>query len=123
MFVIVDVDDVNEDEKVDVPPFAFPLICLNDFFFLQGLLKLLVENSEILHNYSNISEILIKAYEPAFGIIGDSAKRDPQTRQSADHSMVRILSILLFCISLFLYHSLYYQYDYCRFVSCYCHCC
>jgi len=38
-------------------------------------------------------QILI--YEPAFGIIGDPAKRDPQTRQSADHSMVYIVATLL----------------------------
>lgn len=35
------------------------------------------------------------AYEPAFGIIGDPAKRNPTTRQSADHSMVYILSCLI----------------------------
>ena len=42
-----------------------------------------------------ISKIVVKAYEPAFGIIGDPAKRDPRTRQSADHSMVYILATLL----------------------------
>lgn len=35
------------------------------------------------------------AYQPAFGIIGDPAKRDPHTRQSADHSMVFILAAML----------------------------
>lgn len=35
------------------------------------------------------------AYEPAFGIIGDPAKRNPTTRQSADHSMVYIVSTLI----------------------------
>lgn len=34
-------------------------------------------------------------YEPAFSIIGDPHKRDPQTRQSADHSMVYIIATLL----------------------------
>src|SRR6185295_4831873 len=34
-------------------------------------------------------------YEPAFSIIGDPAKRDPRTRQSADHSMVYIVATLL----------------------------
>ncbi|MEL7485361.1 MAG: hypothetical protein AAFN41_13540, partial [Planctomycetota bacterium] len=34
-------------------------------------------------------------YEPAFGIIGDPAKRNPTTRQSADHSMVYIIATLL----------------------------
>jgi 2-methylcitrate dehydratase len=42
-----------------------------------------------------IKEIEITAYEPAFGIIGDPAKRTPTTRQSADHSMVFIVSRLL----------------------------
>src|SRR5262249_51786998 len=37
----------------------------------------------------------ITIYEPAFGIIGDPAKRDPRTRQSADHSMVYIIATLL----------------------------
>jgi 2-methylcitrate dehydratase len=44
---------------------------------------------------SNIEQIKITAYEPAFGIIGDPAKRNPQTRQSADHSMVYIIATLL----------------------------
>lgn len=35
------------------------------------------------------------AYEPAFGIIGDPAKKTPSTRQSADHSMVYIISTIL----------------------------
>ena len=44
---------------------------------------------------SAIQKIIVTAYEPAFGIIGDPAKRDPRTRQSADHSMVFILARLL----------------------------
>lgn len=35
------------------------------------------------------------AYEPAYGIIGDKAKWNPTTRQSADHSMVYIISTML----------------------------
>lgn len=35
------------------------------------------------------------AYEPAYGIIGDPAKKNPTTRQSADHSMAYIISTLL----------------------------
>ena len=42
-----------------------------------------------------IERIRITAYEPAFGIIGDPAKRNPKTRQSADHSMVYIIATLL----------------------------
>lgn len=44
---------------------------------------------------SNIKRIKIVAYEPAFGIIGDPAKKDPKTRQSADHSMAFIISTLI----------------------------
>lgn len=42
-----------------------------------------------------IAGVRVRAYEPAFGIIGDPAKRDPKTRQSADHSMVFILARVL----------------------------
>ena len=42
-----------------------------------------------------IKEIRILAYEPALGIIGNPAKMDPKTRQSADHSMAYIVSTLL----------------------------
>ncbi|HZW06628.1 MAG TPA: hypothetical protein VFF65_05850, partial [Phycisphaerales bacterium] len=44
---------------------------------------------------NRIKRIKVVAYEPAYHIIGDPAKRDPRTRQSADHSMVYILSTLL----------------------------
>ena len=43
----------------------------------------------------NLSSIKIRAYETAFGIIGDPAKRNPMNRQSADHSMVYIIATLL----------------------------
>ncbi len=59
---------------------------------LQGALDLLGKDSEFV---SKVASITIKAYEPAFGIIGDPAKRDPKTRQSADHSMVYIVATLL----------------------------
>lgn len=62
---------------------------------LQGLIDLLAENPAILDNPQAIESIKIFAYEPAFGIIGDPAKRDPRTRQSADHSMVYIIATLL----------------------------
>jgi 2-methylcitrate dehydratase len=45
--------------------------------------------------HDNIQKIKITSYEPAFGIIGDPAKRNPTTRQSADHSMVYIISSIL----------------------------
>lgn len=63
---------------------------------LEGLLHALVNNPEIaaggLHGIQNIN---IVAYEPAFGIIGDPAKKNPKTRQSADHSMAFIVSRIL----------------------------
>jgi 2-methylcitrate dehydratase len=63
---------------------------------LEGIIKLLQENPELYKNgVQNIKDIVITAYEPAFGIIGDPAKKDPKTRQSADHSMVFIVSRLL----------------------------
>ncbi len=62
---------------------------------LQGLIDLMLKHPEILERPETIKGIRIVAYEPAFGIIGDPAKRDPKTRQSADHSMVYIVSTLL----------------------------
>ena len=62
---------------------------------LEGIISLLCEHQEILSENSPIKSIDITAYEPAFGIIGDPAKKDPQTRQSADHSMVFIVSRLI----------------------------
>ncbi len=61
---------------------------------LQGVIELLKSNPGLAKGGA-IDKIVIAAYEPAFGIIGDPAKRDPQTRQSADHSMVYIVSTLL----------------------------
>jgi 2-methylcitrate dehydratase len=62
---------------------------------LQGLIDLISANPVILEHPDQIKEIKIIAYEPAFGIIGDPAKRDPKTRQSADHSMIYIVSTML----------------------------
>jgi 2-methylcitrate dehydratase len=62
---------------------------------LQGLINLLQANPSIVQSPDAIQSIKIVAYEPAFGIIGDPAKRDPRTRQSADHSMVYIVSRML----------------------------
>jgi 2-methylcitrate dehydratase len=61
---------------------------------LQGVMNLVDANPEILEP-GVIERVLIRAYEPAYGIIGDPAKRDPRTRQSADHSMVYIVATLL----------------------------
>lgn len=63
---------------------------------LQGIIDLVQRNPELLENEGRaIERILIRAYEPAFGIIGNPAKRNPTTRQSADHSMVYIVCTLL----------------------------
>ncbi len=62
---------------------------------LQGMQDLLNQNSAVLESPEKLNKIRITIYEPAFGIIGDPAKRDPQTRQSADHSMVYIIGTLL----------------------------
>jgi 2-methylcitrate dehydratase len=64
---------------------------------LQGLINLLNRAPHLLEDQSGdaISRIVVKAYEPAFGIIGDPAKRDPKTRQSADHSMLYLVCTML----------------------------
>jgi len=64
---------------------------------LQALIDLLNKAPHLLDDEtgSQIKSIKITAYEPAFGIIGDPAKRNPTTRQSADHSMVYIVATLL----------------------------
>lgn len=56
-----------------------------------------IKKHEMTNRYSidDITSVRIKIYQPAFGIIGDPAKRDPHTRQSADHSMVYIIGTLL----------------------------
>merc|ERR1712182_156195 len=63
---------------------------------LGGLVDLLQQNPELTNGGMDaIDKINIVAYEPAFGIIGDPAKKEPKTRQSADHSMAFIVSRIL----------------------------
>jgi 2-methylcitrate dehydratase len=62
---------------------------------IQGLIDLLRKNPALHENIEHIARVRIAIYEPAFGIIGDPAKRDPRNRQSADHSMVYIIGHLL----------------------------
>ncbi|MBX7073927.1 MAG: MmgE/PrpD family protein, partial [Pirellulales bacterium] len=62
---------------------------------IQGVMDLLAKHPKILDNKDQLRAVRITIYEPAFGIIGDPAKRDPRTRQSADHSMVYIIATLL----------------------------
>jgi len=62
---------------------------------LQGLIDLLAKHPSLLTSRGQpgdkVRKIVVRAYEPAFGIIGDPHKRDPHTRQSADHSMLYLL--------------------------------
>jgi 2-methylcitrate dehydratase len=63
---------------------------------LGGLVNLLIQNPAITKTgIDGVENINVVAYEPAFGIIGDPAKKNPTTRQSADHSMAFIVSRML----------------------------
>lgn len=64
---------------------------------LQGVIDLLAQNPQLLTepNGGAIPKITIVAYEPAFGIIGNPMKKNPTTRQSADHSMAYIVATLV----------------------------
>lgn len=64
---------------------------------LQGLIELLNRDAYLTSDRTGdaIAKIRVRAYEPAFGIIGDPAKRDPKTRQSADHSMLYLVCTML----------------------------
>lgn len=62
---------------------------------IAGLIDLLTSRPELLSGEAAIERLRITIYEPAFSIIGDPHKRDPRTRQSADHSMVYIVATLL----------------------------
>jgi 2-methylcitrate dehydratase len=62
---------------------------------IQGLIELLSGCPRLLTEPDEITKLRVAIYEPAFSIIGDAAKRDPRTRQSADHSLVYIIATLL----------------------------
>lgn len=64
---------------------------------IQAVLDGLAASPSLLadREAKNIAAIEIAAYEPAFGIIGNPAKMDPRTRQSADHSMAYIVATLV----------------------------
>merc|ERR1719335_282033 len=63
---------------------------------IEGAISALFNNPDfVAGGLDAIENINIVAYEPAFGIIGDPAKKDPKTRQSADHSMAFIVSRIL----------------------------
>ncbi len=64
---------------------------------IQAIVSLLDKAPHLIDDPqgSGLKKAKIIAYEPAYGIIGDPAKRDPRTRQSADHSMCYIIATLL----------------------------
>lgn len=62
---------------------------------IEGLMSLLTSYPEVLDDPQSLQRVRIAVYEPAFSVIGDPAKRDPRTRQSADHSMVYIVATVL----------------------------
>jgi len=64
---------------------------------IQAVITLLNKAPHLLDSPAgdHIKKIRILAYEPAFGIIGDPAKKDPRTRQSADHSMAYIIATVI----------------------------
>jgi 2-methylcitrate dehydratase len=62
---------------------------------IHALLDLLARHGLILQRPDELQRIIVTIYEPAFSIISDPAKRDPRTRQSADHSMYYIVGTLL----------------------------
>lgn len=62
---------------------------------LGGLIQLLAESPELANSEAEIESLCVRIYEPAFGIICDPHKRNPQTRQSADHSLPYIVASVL----------------------------
>jgi 2-methylcitrate dehydratase len=62
---------------------------------IQGIISLIESEPKLLDDPDQLLDMRILIYEPAFSIIGDPHKRDPKTRQSADHSMVYIIATLL----------------------------
>lgn len=62
---------------------------------IEAVVQLLARQPQLVDDPDHLRDVRIQIYEPAFSIIGDPAKRDPRTRQSADHSMVYIVATLL----------------------------
>jgi len=63
---------------------------------IESVLVALMKNPDLLKGGKDgIKNINVVAYEPCYGIIGDPAKMNPTTRQSADHSMAFIVSRVL----------------------------
>jgi 2-methylcitrate dehydratase len=62
---------------------------------IQGVINLIADEPSLVDDPAQLRALRITIYEPAFSIIGDPHKRNPTTRQSADHSMVYIIATLL----------------------------
>jgi 2-methylcitrate dehydratase len=62
---------------------------------IQGVVDLIADQPLLVDDPAELRSLRITIYEPAFSIIGDPHKRDPRTRQSADHSMLYIIATLL----------------------------
>jgi 2-methylcitrate dehydratase len=62
---------------------------------IAGLMELLARQPALADDPARLQAVRVLIYQPAFGIIADPHKRDPRTRQSADHSLVYIVATLL----------------------------
>jgi 2-methylcitrate dehydratase len=62
---------------------------------IQAVMDLLAAYPGLLEDPNQLRSVRVLIYEPAFSIIADPAKRDPRTRQSADHSLPYIVSRVL----------------------------
>lgn len=62
---------------------------------IHGVLELLSQHPALLEHPESLTNIRVTIYEPAYSIIADPAKRDPRTRQSADHSLPYIVATVL----------------------------
>ncbi|CAG9311475.1 unnamed protein product [Blepharisma stoltei] len=60
-----------------------------------SIISLIRNFTEILSSLDDINEIKILCYKDAYAIIGDKDKNNPTNRQSADHSMVYIISTII----------------------------
>lgn len=105
-------DSSANTEQADASPFELVLSTEGDDFAVMGMhfklglyehqsagaiqavIDLISQTPALLEGHS-IDKLRIVAYEPAYGIIGDPAKRNPKTRQSADHSMAYIVAKLV----------------------------
>jgi 2-methylcitrate dehydratase len=85
----------GDDFAVSVMHFKLGLYEHQSAGAIQGLVDLMAAEPKLLDDPDDLLDVRILIYEPAFSIIGDPDKRDPQTRQSADHSMLYIIATLL----------------------------